>query len=171
LGGHLELGVIGSKSAHKSLILDELWQDELVLAISVKHRWAKKKAVSKKDLLEEPFILREEGSGTLKIMEHYMGLSESKKADLPKVVARLGSSTAVKEGIKAGLGVSILSARAVRTELKTGILKALRIEGLTMSRAFYLIRDRRRIASPLCQAMIEFLIATAKDHINNSVLS
>jgi DNA-binding transcriptional LysR family regulator len=161
--GTLELGVIGSKGSHKSLRYQELWQDELVLAIPAKHRWARKKVVSLSELLEEPFIMREVGSGTLKSMEASLRDPESKAAGSLQVVARFGSSTAVKEGIKAGLGVSILSARAIDTELKTGILKALRVKGLPMHRTFYLARDRRRIASPLCQAMIDFLLATSEE--------
>jgi DNA-binding transcriptional LysR family regulator len=163
LKGSLELGVIGSKSSHKGLIHQELWKDELVLAVPAQHRWARKKVISLTELFEEPFILREVGSGTLKSMEDYLRDPESKAAGSLQVVARFGSSTAVKEGIKAGLGVSILSARAIDTELKTGMLKALRVKGLPMYRSFYLIRDRRRIASPLCQAMLDFLLATSKE--------
>jgi DNA-binding transcriptional LysR family regulator len=161
--GTLELGVIGSRGSHKSLRYQELWKDELVLAIPAKHRWARKGMISLGELLEEPFIMREVGSGTLKSMEDSLRDTESKAAGSLQVVARFGSSTAVKEGIKAGLGVSILSPRAIDTELKTGILKTLRVKGLPMQRSFYLVRDRRRIASPLCQAMIDFLLATSKE--------
>ena len=79
------------------------------------------------------------------------------------IVARLGSSTAVKEGIKSGLGISILSLRALDTELKTGIIKALKIKDLAMLRKFYLIRDKRRNVSPLCRAMLDFLATTAEN--------
>ncbi len=160
--GDLELGVIGSKSPKKSLIQHELWKDELVLAIPAKHRWARKKVVSPGELFEEPLILREVGSGTLKSMEDYLQDPQSWSEGSVKVAARFGSSTAVKEGVKAGLGVSILSAKAIETELKAGILKALRVKGLSMYRSFFLIRDKRRIVSPLCQAMIDFLLATSQ---------
>lgn len=162
LNGDLEIGVIGSKSSHHSIIHYELWKDELVLAIPIRHRWAKKKSITEEELSEEPFILREFGSGTLHIMEDYLRSSRSKTKKTLNVVARFGSSTAVKEGIKAGLGVSILSSRAINTELKTGILKALRVKGIRMVRSFYLIRDKRRIISPLCQALLNFLLAVSK---------
>jgi DNA-binding transcriptional LysR family regulator len=161
LEGDFELGVVGSRTANNALIYHELWEDELVLAVPVKHRWARKKGVSLAELCEEPFILRELGSGTLKIMEEYLKSSRSKGADSLNVVAHLGTSTAVKEGIKAGLGISILSSRAVETEIKAGVLKAMKVKGLSMSRSFYLIRDKRRIASPLCQAMLDFLLMTS----------
>ena len=131
-----------------------------MVAVPKHHRWAKKRTVSVEELCEEPFILRQVGSGTLRIMEDYLQ-DLSNGIDNLQVVARLGTSTAVKEGIKGGLGISILSSKALDTELRTGIIKALRVKGLSMFRNFYLIRDRRRMASPLCQAMADFLRATS----------
>lgn len=163
LEGNLELGVIGSKSSHRSLICHELWEDELILAVPAQHRWAERTEVLLAELSEEPFVLREIGSGTLRIMEEHLRTAGLKDTDSLNAVARLGTSTAVKEAIKAGLGVSILSSRALDTELKTGILKALKLKDLPMFRRFYLIRDKRRIASPLCQAMLEYLLSTSKE--------
>ncbi|MFV9645029.1 MAG: selenium metabolism-associated LysR family transcriptional regulator [Desulfobacterales bacterium] len=157
LYGDFELGVVGSKSSHKNLTYHALWNDELVLAVHRNHRWGKKKEIDIKELSKEPFILREVGSGTLKIIEDYLGPSASKIIDSLQVVARFGSSTAVKEGIKAGLGVSILSSRAIETEIETGSLKALQIKGLYLLRKFYLIMDKRRTVSPICRAMVDFL--------------
>jgi DNA-binding transcriptional LysR family regulator len=163
LKGDFELGVIGSRGSQRRIIYQELWEDELVVAVPARHRWAKKNTVSLEELSKEPFILREVGSGTLKIMEAYLKGSGAVGIDSFNVVARLGTSTAIKESIKAGLGVSILSSRALDTELETGILKALRLPRLSLTRHFFLIRDRRRIASPLSRAMTEFLLSTAKE--------
>jgi DNA-binding transcriptional LysR family regulator len=113
-------------------------------------------------LSEEPFIFREPGSGTFKILDGYLQSAGSAGLSGLKPVACFGTSTAIKEGIKSGLGVSVLSSRAVDTELKTGILNALRIKGIPMFRNFFLIRDRRRIVSPLCQALIDFLLTTSR---------
>lgn len=162
LAGGLELGVVGSKGSHKSLIQHELWRDELVLAVPAGHRWAQKKEVPVNALNEEPFIFREPGSGTFKILDGYLQSAGSAGLSALKPVACFGTSTAIKEGIKGGLGISVLSSRAVDTELETGILKALRIQGLPMYRNFFMIRDRRRIVSPLCQALIDFLLTTTR---------
>ncbi len=161
LAGQLEIGVIGSKSTHPNILSQQLWEDELVLAVPVDHPFARRKAVSLKELGETPFILREEGSGTLKTLEAYLRDSGEDGTNTFQVSARFGSSTAVKEGIKSGLGLSILSARAIETELKAGFFKALKIKGLSISRNFFLIRNKLRIASPSCQAMFNYLLATA----------
>jgi DNA-binding transcriptional LysR family regulator len=94
-------------------------------------------------------------------MKEYLHAYRSEGIASLNIVAYLGTSTAVKEGVKAGLGVSILSSRAMETEIKAGILKALKIRGVSMYRSFYLIRDKRRIMSPLCQAMLDFLKGTS----------
>jgi len=161
LDGEVELGVIGSESSHVNLISRALWADELVLAVSASHPWARRRDVSVDELQKEPFILREEGSGTLKILDAYLLKAGGKGTGALEVSARFGSSTAVKEGIKAGLGMSVLSAKAIDTEMKAGLLNTLKIKGISMHRNFFLIRNKLRIASPSCQAMLEFLLASA----------
>ena len=111
------------------------------------------------ELVQEPFIIRESGSGTLKIIEVHLKEKHQKGLGLLNIKSKFGSSTAIKEGIRSGLGVSILSYRAIQNEISMGTIKALRIKDIPMFRSFYLIRDKRRIASPLCQAMQDFLLA------------
>ena len=166
LDGALELGIVGSKSSNNNFICHKLWKDELVLAVPARHRWAERGEVSIKEICEEPFLLRETGSGTRLIMENYLKARLKKDLGVLNVVACLGTSTAVKEGIKAGLGVSILSLRALDMELQAGILKVLKIKDLRISRNFYLIRDKRRTASPICKAMFDFLLASFKEKID-----
>lgn len=168
LEGELELGVIGSKGRHQALIYAPLWEDELLVIVPADHHLAGQKELTLETLFKEPFIQREIGSGTLEILEDALQGAE-KGGSLPlNVVARFGTSTAVKEAIKAGLGISVLSWRAVETELAGGVLKALRVEGVTMQRRFYLIRDRRRTASPLCQALLDFLRSLPKERVEQS---
>ena len=161
--GQLELGVIGSMSGDKTVEQHELWEDELVVVVPVRHEWANRKFLNIQDLAGAPFITREVGSGTLKMLKDHLQSKGKKNLEEFRVVASLGSSTAVKEGIKAGLGISVLSYRAIETELMAGILKILRVRGLTMKRKFYLIRDKRRTPSPLSKAMMQFLLENAPE--------
>jgi DNA-binding transcriptional LysR family regulator len=160
LNGESELGIIGRKSRKTNLASEELWEDHLTLVVPAGHRWAGKKEVSVQELAEEPFISREPGSGTLRSLEDHLQAAGLKGVDDLRVVARLGTSTAVKEGVKAGVGVSILSTIALETELKAGILKALKVKNLRMTRNFYSTRDKRRSVSPLCEAFVDFLLST-----------
>lgn len=162
LEGRLELGVVGSRISDKRLAHDRLWKDELVLAVPASHRWASRNSVNLDELIEtEAFILRAEGSGTQKSLDHYLKEAHVDVGSL-QVAARLGTSTAVKEGVKAGLGIAILSYRALEADIDGGKLKALSLQDLPMKRSFYLIRDSRRTASPLCKAVMDFLLETAE---------
>jgi DNA-binding transcriptional LysR family regulator len=161
--GDLELGVIGSRSSNQDLVHYDLWKDELVLIVNADHRWADKKTVSPDELLQEPFIMREKGSGTQRIIDEALKTSGLGGILSLKSVACLGSSTAIKEGVKSGLGVSIISSRALETEIKSGVLKTIKIKGIpSIKRNFYLIKDKRRVASPACRAMLDFLQASVQ---------
>ena len=162
LNGEIELGVTGSMSPHHAIIHNKLWDDELVVVVPTGHKWEDRKEVSVEELYGESFIMREVGSGTLKIMEEYLFSPSERCLQNFKVVARLGTSNAVKEGIKAGLGISILSSRAIKMEISKKILRALKVKNIIMNRNFFLIRDRRRIASPICKEMIDFLLSTSE---------
>ncbi len=166
LEGILELGIVGSKGGFKGLVYKEIWKDELALVVYPSHRWVRQKAVSLKEICREPFIQRERGSGTRQMLERYLHSRHSSELDAFHVVSQLGSSTAVKEGIRSGLGISILSRRAVAAEVKAGTLKIVPLKRFSPTRSFYLIRDRRRTPSPLCRILFDFL---QSDAIRNSV--
>lgn len=156
LEGNVELGIVGAKAREAQLAQKKIVDDEMFLIVPRKHRWATKRHVAVDELIREPFIMREPGSGTRKSMEQVL-----EKAGQPvgalNVVAEMGSTEAIRQGIKAGVGVSILSECAVREELDAGSLKKVKIRGLSFKRAFYLTVHRQRTQSPLCRTFIKFL--------------
>ena len=153
LSGILEFGVVGAEKKDKRIYQEILIDDEMRLIIPSDHRWGKKKSIGIKMLLEEPFIIRELGSGTLKSIELNLNKTGYDLSDL-KIAAQMGSTEAVRQGIKSKAGVSILSTIAVEGDLKDGSLKALAIEGLNLKRSFYLTTSRQRSLSPVCSAFI-----------------
>lgn len=154
--GEIEVGVVGDQSDDQQLHQVALMEDELCLVIPHHHKWAGKSHVTLKTLLTEPFIFREKGSGTLRSIEKSI-LKKGYRLDDFYVVAELGSTEAVRQGIKNGLGVSVLSAIAVADDVHQGALKTLTIQGLNLKRRFYLTRHQQRTPSPLCRTFIDFL--------------
>ncbi len=120
----------------------------------LQHRWATQHNIIEPDeLTEEPFVLREAGSGTRMVIKQVMeehGLSIGRL----NVVAELGSTEAVKQSVKDGMGVSILSVLAVGEELRQGSLVAIEIRGIKFNRSLYLIQRKNRQSSPLCSAFL-----------------
>lgn len=156
LTGRLEFGIVGARTKNRKLIQEEVAADKLRLVIPADHKWAARKRVSIKNLLTEPFIIRERGSGTLQALLDSLSGAGHKSGAL-KVVAEMGSTTAVIQGIKNKVGLSVLSALAVEEELQAGHLKALPVAGLDMQRSFYLTINKLRTLSPLCTAFIDYL--------------
>lgn len=156
LSGDLELGVVGAICNDTSILQTHLVEDEMCLVVPAVHRWSGKKQVTTKQLFTEPFIIREHGSGTLKSIQASFSEAGLNVEDL-RIVARIGSTEAIRQGIKNRMGVSILSAIAVSDDVAAGYLKTLTIDGLNLKRAFYLTHHRHRSLSPLCQTFIEFI--------------
>jgi DNA-binding transcriptional LysR family regulator len=73
------------------------------------------------------------------------------------VVAEMGSTEAVRQGIKAGIGVSILSAHAVGDDLKHNTLTIIPLKETRIVRPFYLARRKNRELSPLCSTFLDYL--------------
>jgi DNA-binding transcriptional LysR family regulator len=156
LSGSQEFGIVGAKTSNKYIYQQKLIADEMRLIVTAGHKWAKKKHISPDLMFKEPFIVRERGSGTLKSIK--LSLKEKGYAsENLNIVAEMGSTEAVIQGIKSNVGISILSTIAVAEELKAGTLKALTIKELNLKRNFYLITHKLRSPSPICKAFIDFL--------------
>lgn len=162
IAGTVEMGVVGALSPNKQLTQDKLMDDHLTLIVPASHPLAEKEAVSIKSIADAPFIIREQGSGTRKFFEKVLA-DAGIGLDSLNISGQLGSTEAVREAIKAGLGVSIFSTRAVLGDLRCGSLKSIEISDLDFRRSFYLVRHRQRTASPLCQYFCDFLTANAHD--------
>jgi Transcriptional regulator len=139
LNNQAEIGFIGKKTYNKMLNVESLWKDRLVLAVPSGHTWQKREYVTLDEVSKEPFIIRERGSATREILKEYLRKNTGLRLSEFNVIGEMGSSEAVKEGIIAGLGVSILSIYAVGRELKRETLAEVTIADCDISRHFYLI--------------------------------
>ena len=108
-------------------------------------------------------IVRETGSGTLHAFENAIKAKGLSLHDQFQIVAEIGNTAGVIAGIKSGLGVSILSTRAIEDELKHQTLVALDIKGIDLQRQFYLVSDQRRTLSPLARAFQKYITKHVQD--------
>ncbi len=154
LGHELLLGIVGAKMEYGKVEYQPFINDDLILVSSP--MLLNKKTISVKELAGIPFLLREEGSGTRKMMEKHLSEEGISLRDL-NVVALLGSTDSIKEAVKSGLGASILSKIAVKGELKAGTLKEIKIKELDMKRSFYIILHKRRTLPKHYHAFLDYL--------------
>ena len=157
LDGDVELGFIGFMGKDRRLSFQKLWKDEMVLTVPRNHPLARLKAVELESLREVGFISRENGSGTLRSFRKLLAKKGLDPERLLNVTMQLGSTEAVKQALIAGLGVSILSRTSIQRELRDGLLKTLRIQGLKLERDFYQVFHRQRSLSPVSHAFLQFV--------------
>jgi DNA-binding transcriptional LysR family regulator len=74
------------------------------------------------------------------------------------VVAEMGSTDAIRQAVKAEVGVSILSRRAVADDLEFRKVRQISIKDISFTRHFYLVTHKRRSRSPLGEAFVDFLV-------------
>jgi len=155
LAGDTEFGVVGARWSDPALEWREILDDELVLAVYPSHPFAREKAVEPARLLNEPMIIRERDSGTRRVVTQLL----EKHLDLSRlqIVAEMGSTEAVRQGIKAEVGIAILSRRAVAEDIERGSLAAVDLADIRLSRPFYLITRKNRQPSPICSTFLAFL--------------
>ena len=158
--GRVEIGVVGAPPSGRALEGRQLMSDELLVVVGADHPWATRGSVSLDELKTEPMILRERGSGSRETFERAL---EQVGLDLGafRIVGEIASTQAIKEAVRAGVGISLISRRAVQDECRARLLCCVAIRDLTISRVFHLIVHRDRSRSPLAQAFLAFLEASA----------
>lgn len=157
--GEYFLGVVGSEGDERGLTYTPLQEEELVVVFPAQDPLAQHERVTLEDIQGIPLILREEGSGTRKAFEEGLKRRGMHLSQF-KVVAELGSTTALKEGVKAGIGAAVISPQAVKDECHWGIMKAFRIKELDLERCFYLVRRSRRTLPPPVEELKRFILSS-----------
>lgn len=138
-------GIVGARTTSDKLEFVPLIEDELVLVAS--KTVLDQKSITLQKLSGIPFLQRETGSGTRQTFENYLAKNHY-TVDTFNIVATLGSTSAVKQAAKAGLGAAVISRIAVQEALAAGILQETRIKNLKMKRKFYLVRQKKRTLPP-----------------------
>lgn len=151
--GQVDLAVAGSRpSETRRIRAVAVAEDRLVLAVPPKHPLAGRRRCVPADLKGIPFLQREAGSGTREAVEEALrGVGLDPEADLDSV-CELGSTEAVREGVKAGLGAALLSAWAVVQDEAAGLLRTVPLEGFRDRRTFWLLTPADRGLAPLARA-------------------
>jgi len=156
--GRAELGVVGARLPHRGIEYKELMPDDVVVVTPGAHAWHGRKQIMLDELRVEPLLVRERGSGTRVAFESALAEVGTDLGSF-RVVGEMGSTQAIKQAVKAGVGVSVMSRRAVEEEFKSGVLWCLRVKDLQVARSFHLATHRERSRSPLAEAFRIFLEA------------
>jgi DNA-binding transcriptional LysR family regulator len=158
--GRVEVGIVGARPAGRILEARELMADDIVLIVPADHPWVGRQSVLLADVQAQPLVLRERGSGSREALERALAAAGLDLGAF-RVAGEIGSTQAVKQAVRAGVGIAFISRRAVRDECRAGLLSCLTVNDLSVPRSFYLVSHTERTRSPLAQAFLEFVESQA----------
>lgn len=156
--GGIDLGLVEGETSRHKIRTERLIMDELALVVPSYHPWARKKVISLLEITKEPFIIREEGSGTRQIIEKYLASHGIRISDM-RISMVLGGTESIKEAVESGMGVSIVSRWAARKELRYGTLKMITPKEEKILRDFSLIMPRKAVISHAVDEFLSYLKA------------
>ncbi|AFY31240.1 LysR family transcriptional regulator [Calothrix sp. PCC 7507] len=134
----------------------------LVVFAPVNHPLAKEKNIPIQRLAEEPFIMREPGSGTRRAVQSLF----DQEGISVKVKLELGSNEAIKQAIAGGLGISVLSLHTLIAE--SSEVTILDVEHFPIKRTWYMVHPSGKQLSIVARTYFEYLLDAAKKFIQQN---
>lgn len=141
ISGKFEVGITMSPLIPDELEGLEIGRDEMQVVLSPRHNLAQKAAVTPQEVSTETLIMREPASGTRVFIE-----SVFSQLGLPiRYGSELNNNEVIKSLVAAGVGIAILSTRAVAEDVRAGRLHAAKLDGVDLSRPIRLVSKKARI--------------------------
>ena len=128
--GTADLGLLTLPVDDPTLASVPVMREELLLVTAPTHPLARRKRIAPQDLIGQPFVLFEAGSGSRKAIEEFFVREEI----APKVVTETENVEIIKALVQIGMGITIIPYQAVAREVRAGQLFCARIAGQQMVR-------------------------------------
>ena len=152
-----DLYVMSQMPEHLDIKAQAFLDNPLVVVAPRDHPLAQEKQIPIKRLAEEPFIMREPGSGTRSALQKLLDAHQLSV----KVRLELGSNEAIKQAIAGGLGISVLSAHTLLLDGSTSELVVLDVEGFPIQREWYVVYLSGKQLSVVANTFLDYLIEAA----------
>ena len=154
----IEIGIVEGKSKNKLIKYTPFLKDELVLVCNSKNPLTKRETIGIDDLKQMRFLLREQGSGTLEVIDDALKSLGVKLSDL-QVEMQLGSTESIKSYLMNSNCVAFISIHAIQKELQNEELYLLDLDRFAIERFFYIITLQGKthsLADVLAQKMLSY---------------
>ncbi|MBU3189782.1 LysR family transcriptional regulator [Clostridium bowmanii] len=153
LTNELDIGIVEGEIKSKEIICIPVIKDKLVLICNKTNPFVNRNKVELSELNNQPFILREKGSGTRELFENlmkYAGFIIQEKWVC-------NNSDSIKQAVIAGHGLSVISERLIKNEVSADILKIVKINNVEFKRNFSVIYHKNKYLSQCLKDFIENL--------------
>lgn len=154
----IEIGLVGTQIETSNCIFEPFYKDKLVVITPVNQKYLqmKEEGFHIKDLLKEPIIMREEGSGTRKEIKKFLNHMKINDGSL-NIIATLNSTEAIKRSVANNMGISIISNLAVQDYIKDKRVLAFDLAEENIYRNLYIVRNKEMYMSKSSLKFIKFM--------------
>ena len=154
----IEIGLVGTQIETSNCIFEPFYKDKLVVITPVNQKYLqmKEEGFHIKDLLKEPIIMREEGSGTRKEIKKVLNHMKINDGSL-NIIATLNSTEAIKRSVANNMGISIISNLAVQDYIKDKRVLAFDLAEENIYRNLYIVRNKEMYMSKSSLKFIKFM--------------
>ncbi|HZT96941.1 MAG TPA: LysR family transcriptional regulator [Chloroflexota bacterium] len=150
----VDIAVVSNVPQIADLEVEEFLPNRLVIIAPPDHPLAQREGPLPADALStQPFLVREDGSSTRSAMEAFC---DQAGVEL-HIAMQLGSIGAIKQGVASGLGLGVVSERAIGNELAVGALVIVNVEGFPLALKWYIVHYRQKRLSPAAKSFKAFL--------------
>ena len=159
LENEVDMAIMGEPPNDQQIEAIAFMDNPLIVVAHPGHRLAGRKRVAVKALEKEVFLTREPGSGTRGAMHRFFRQQKLKLT----TGMEMGSLSAIKQGVQAGLGLGLVPRGAAEVELMLGRLVELKITGLPIKRHWYVVMHKGKRLSAAAEAFTKLLTEEAVD--------
>jgi DNA-binding transcriptional LysR family regulator len=132
----------------RALEREQVGINPLVMIAAPDHPWARSRALRFRQVTETRFVVREQGSGTRSWTADWLARFGAELR--PEL--ELGSNEAIKQAVRGGHGLAVISLHAVKLELDAGKLVLLDVPHFPAPVYWYLLQKSSRIITPAAEA-------------------
>jgi DNA-binding transcriptional LysR family regulator len=157
----VDIAIMGRPPSEMSTRSEPFAANPLVFVASPEHPLASESGLRAEDLRQQSFIVREQGSGTRTAMEAFFNQARFQ----PRFTMELQSNDAIKQAVKANLGLSFLSQHTIALELQTKQLCILDVNGTPTVRAWNVVHMLSKMLSPAAEAFRYFILEHAETYL------
>jgi DNA-binding transcriptional LysR family regulator len=161
----VDIGLVETEVRRPEVITRRFYTDTPMVIVGAQHPWADRRHISLEELLAEPIILREPGSGTRAALERALNDQGLGVEDL-SVRLILGTTQAIKAMVRSGLGCTVLSPLTILPAEREEF-HLLSVDGLVLTRYFYAVHLPR----PLNVGARRLLALLAQDPVSRTPIA
>ena len=157
VNNEVDLVIMGQPPEGLDVVSESFARNSHLIVAPPNHPLVGVKKLTLEQVAEEPFLLREKGSGTRQLLERFL----ASHALSVKPRMEMSSNETIKQAAIAGMGIAFLSEHTITLELETGRLVVLPVPGLPIVRDWHLVHHQEKKLSPVARAFKQFLLEEA----------